>query len=191
MSGPQSAARGQSAGALMLSVGNYPKRLAIGTSQFGHLRNLLAAVLGSNPFYTAKFDAAGANYKMRDLGQFTEYVPFTTKAEIVADQQANPPFGTNLTFPLDRYTRLHQTSGTSGTPIRWLDTPESWNWIVCASRGPRMFSRTAAARAPRICVKTNRRPVSRWGTPRALVMAPKTGARCAKGSSSIHCGAKR
>jgi len=108
----------------------FPKRLAIGTSQFDQLRHLLAAVLGSNPFYTKKFDDAHANYKMRDLGQFTDYVPFTTKAEIVADQEANPPYGTNLTFPLDRYTRLHQTSGTSGRPIRWLDTPESWNWLL-------------------------------------------------------------
>ena len=58
-----------------------------------------------------------------------ERLPLTTKAEITADQQANPPFGTNLTFPVDRYTRLHQTSGTSGTtPLRWLDTAESWDW---------------------------------------------------------------
>jgi phenylacetate-CoA ligase len=34
-----------------------------------------------------------------------------------------------LTYPLDRYTRLHQTSGTSGgRPLRWLDTAESWDW---------------------------------------------------------------
>src|SRR5437870_640677 len=41
-----------------------------------------------------------------------------------------PPYGTNLTFPLERYTRFHQTSGTTGAPLRWLDTPESWNWMV-------------------------------------------------------------
>ena len=53
----------------------------------------------------------------------------TTKAELLEDQAARPPFGTNLTFPLDRYVRLHQTSGSSGdAPLRWLDTAESWNW---------------------------------------------------------------
>jgi len=60
-----------------------------------------------------------------------ERLPLTTKDEITADQQANPPFGTNLTFPMDRYSRLHQTSGTSGTtPLRWLDTTESWDWWI-------------------------------------------------------------
>jgi phenylacetate-CoA ligase len=25
---------------------------------------------------------------------------------------------------------MHQTSGTSGQPLRWLDTPESWSWCL-------------------------------------------------------------
>ena len=57
-------------------------------------------------------------------------LPFTTKAELVADQAENPPYGSNLTYPLERYCRLHQTSGTSGRPLRWLDTPESWAWML-------------------------------------------------------------
>jgi phenylacetate-CoA ligase len=114
----------------MASPGTFPKRLAIGTSQFDQLRVLLAAVFGRNPFYSAKFDAAGVSYKPRHLGEFTDAFPFTTKAEVTADQEAHPPYGTNLTFPLERYTRLCQTSGTSGTPLRWLDTPESWEWML-------------------------------------------------------------
>ncbi len=55
-------------------------------------------------------------------------LPVTTKAEVGADQEAHPPFGTNLTYPLDRYVRIHQTSGTTAKPIRWLDTRESWAW---------------------------------------------------------------
>src|SRR4029079_3574313 len=39
-----------------------------------------------------------------------------------------PPFGTNLTYPIERYARLHQTSGTTGQPLRLLDTAESWDW---------------------------------------------------------------
>src|SRR5208337_4677134 len=43
---------------------------------------------------------------------------------------AHPPYGTNLTFPLNRYVRCHQTSGTSAVPLRWLDTRESWDHLV-------------------------------------------------------------
>jgi phenylacetate-CoA ligase len=58
-----------------------------------------------------------------------ERLPLTTKTEVLADQAANPPYGTNLTYTLDRYVRLHQTSGSSGSlPLRWLDTAESWEW---------------------------------------------------------------
>ena len=58
-----------------------------------------------------------------------ERLPLTTKTELLADQAAHPPFGTNLTYPMDRYVRVHQTSGSSGDqPLRWLDTAESWEW---------------------------------------------------------------
>jgi phenylacetate-CoA ligase len=58
-----------------------------------------------------------------------ERLPFTSKAELLADQAAAAPFGTNLTYPLERYVRLHQTSGSSGDqPLRWLDTEDSWDW---------------------------------------------------------------
>ena len=57
-----------------------------------------------------------------------EDLPFTTKEEIVEDQIRQPPFGTNLTYPIEQYTRIHQTSGTTGKPLFWLDTRESWEW---------------------------------------------------------------
>jgi len=42
----------------------------------------------------------------------------------------HPPFGSNLTYRPARYTRFHQTSGTTQQPLRWLDTPESWAGMV-------------------------------------------------------------
>jgi len=79
-------------------------------------------VLRGNPFYRARLNA------VRGWDDF-ERLPFTTKAQLVADQDAHPPFGSNLSYPLDRYVRLHQTSGSSGgRPLRWLDTAESWEW---------------------------------------------------------------
>jgi phenylacetate-CoA ligase len=87
------------------------------------LRDLLAQVVPANPFYARKF--AGC-----DLAAY-DRLPLTTKAELAADQAEHPPYGTNLTYPRDRYCRLHQTSGSSaGRPLRWLDTPESWDWLL-------------------------------------------------------------
>ena len=85
-------------------------------------RENLPLLLRDNPFYRRRLHA------VRDWEDF-QRLPFTTKAELVADQAANPPFGSNLTFPLEGYVRLHQTSGSAGgSPLRWLDTAESWEW---------------------------------------------------------------
>lgn len=94
------------------------------------LRALLGQLLPGNQFYAAKFDAAGVHKKVSSLADYFDRFPFTTKQELVADQQAHPPYGTSFTYPLDRYTRCHQTSGTTSAPLRWLDTPESWNWML-------------------------------------------------------------
>ena len=91
-------------------------------------RALLKQVLDTNPFYSRKLRDAGIPSPV-SLDRLSE-LPFTTKTEIVADQLAHPPFGTNLSFPLASYTRLHQTSGTTGVPVRWLDTPETWDSFV-------------------------------------------------------------
>jgi len=50
----------------------------------------------------------------------------------VADAGAHPPYGSNLTYPLQSYVRLHQTSGNTGKPLVVLDTRESWEaWKKC------------------------------------------------------------
>ena len=90
-------------------------------AQRERLRPMLEEILVKNPFYRTKLGVSATVDAWSDL-------PFTTKAELSADQAAHPPFGTNLTYPLDRYTRVHQTSGTTGKPLRLLDTRESWQW---------------------------------------------------------------
>lgn len=108
----------------------FPRRTVIGQRQFEQLRELLRSLVPANSFYTAKYEAFGAPSKIARLHDFYERFPFTTKDELTADQAAHPPCGSDLTFPLERYTRCHQTSGTSGAPLRWLDTPESWNSMI-------------------------------------------------------------
>ncbi|MFM8271077.1 MAG: phenylacetate--CoA ligase family protein [Gemmata sp.] len=97
-------------------------------TQLSGVRRLLAQVLPSNPFYARKLGRLDP--KSVDSLEAFARLPFTTKAELTADQAQHPPYGTNLTFPPGRYARFHQTSGTStGHPLHWLDTGESWEWI--------------------------------------------------------------
>ena len=98
--------------------------------QLARLRELLGAVRPSNAFYETKLGPAGIDDSVASLDAFRANCPFTTKSELAADHQANPPYGSNLTYPVEHYTRSHQTSGTSGAPLRWLDTPESWQWMI-------------------------------------------------------------
>ena len=91
------------------------------------LRDLLAVVQTDNPFYRRKLAGVA---EVDTFAAFQACVPFTTKRELVEDQAAHPQYGSNLTYPLDRYTRFCQTSGTAGRPLRWVDTPESWEWML-------------------------------------------------------------
>lgn len=90
----------------------------------------MEAVSFSNPFYRGKLAEAGVAVADFDHLCVLDRLPFTTKAELADNQAAHPPYGTNLTYPIANYVRLHQTSGTTGRPMRWLDTPESWEWIM-------------------------------------------------------------
>ena len=91
------------------------------------INDLLEAILPGNAFYAAKF---GDLRRVESLEEFWTRVPFTTKDELAADHEAHSPYGSNLTFPLQNYTRFHQTSGTRGNPMVWLDDPAGWAWVL-------------------------------------------------------------
>jgi phenylacetate-CoA ligase len=84
---------------------------------------LLELVLERNPFQRGRAEALGLDPRPR-LGD----LPPLTKRELIQDQESHPPFGTNLTYPLEHYTQVFQTSGTTGRPLRVLDTAEDWAW---------------------------------------------------------------
>ncbi len=90
----------------------------------------LLDLLPANRFYARKLTDHGlVPGRLRYPDDWAK-LPLTTKAELVADQSAEPPLGAIHTFPLERYNRFHQTSGTTGRPLRWLDTPESWSGLL-------------------------------------------------------------
>ncbi|MBS0202689.1 MAG: AMP-binding protein [Planctomycetes bacterium] len=113
---------------------DYPEcwsRTQLHSWQSTQLRALLDAIVPANPFWTNKFRDAGVNPDSIQTVEDLRQIPLTTKPELATNQAAFPPYGQNLTFPVTGYARLHQTSGTTtGQPLRWLDTPASWNWLL-------------------------------------------------------------
>lgn len=97
-------------------------RAELAKFQQQRLLELLGEILPRNGFYQEKL---GSRKKVA-----LEDLPFTTKAELHADQESHPPYGRNLTYPLSCYRRLHQTSGTTGRNLRWLDTAASWERLL-------------------------------------------------------------
>ena len=97
------------------------------------LKALVGQLLESNPFWAPRLQAAGLAEGPVDAERLRA-LPTVRKAELVEDQEQNPPYGTNLTFPLESYIRFHQTSGTTGKPMRWLDTADSWKVLLSTWR---------------------------------------------------------
>jgi phenylacetate-CoA ligase len=100
------------------------------TQQLAALNGLIAAIAPTNRFYQLKLAEAEGLSGFGSLADFCARMPFTTKDALVRDQLENPPYGSTLTYPLESYTRYHQTSGTGGRPLIWLDNPESWQWVL-------------------------------------------------------------
>jgi phenylacetate-CoA ligase len=105
------------------------EREALTQIQLKKFQMLLGHVLEKSSFYRGKLVDAGLQ-RPDDVRSMKDYrkLPFTTKGELSIDQAAHPPYGTLPTFPMEQYIRIHQTSGTTGEPLRWLDTEESWSW---------------------------------------------------------------
>lgn len=96
-------------------------------STLDSIRRLLAEVAPSNRFQRDRLSQASS---IASIEEFQSLVPFTTKAQLAADFAAHPPYGSNHTYPLDRYSRFCQTSGTTAQPLAILDTGESWEWML-------------------------------------------------------------
>jgi len=137
------------------------------------LSAMLREVLAQNRFYRQKF----SNIQFDPLNDQLEKLPFTTRAELEQDQLAHPPFGSNLTFSAERYVRYHQTSGSSGRPMCWLDTAESWQWFCKCWRI--IFAAAGVTAADRIMYAFSFGPfVGFWG---AFAGGNSLGALCLPG----------
>jgi phenylacetate-CoA ligase len=87
------------------------------------LKGLIAEVSASNRFQSERLEGV----LLRSLDDLRRIRPID-KDDLLRDQLEHPPFGRNLTYPLERYVHLHQTSGTMGATLRVLDTEDDWAW---------------------------------------------------------------
>lgn len=84
--------------------------------QIRKLREMLTHVANTNPFYANHWRAAGIDVaKVSSLEDF-RLVPMVEKSDFIADQNANPPFGTRMGSFNQNLGRadIYTTSGTSG-----------------------------------------------------------------------------
>jgi phenylacetate-CoA ligase len=100
--------------------------------QLRKLRNLVAWTLESAPWQGARLSDAGidspeALESLDDLRR----IPFMTREDWMASQEADPPYGELLAVPRERAIRHHTTSGTSGSrTLAVLDSAKDWEWIA-------------------------------------------------------------
>jgi phenylacetate-CoA ligase len=88
----------------------------------------------ASPFYARKFREAGAGTSFVSLADLAT-LPFTTKAELKAAMDEEPPFGSNLCVDPDQVKRVYQTSGTSGSPsVLALTRGDMESWTVMGTR---------------------------------------------------------
>ena len=140
------------------------QRDGIRRAQLTALQGLLSELSKhGNGFYKPRLGAAGLTGTLESLEHFTRAMPFTLKSELAEDQRLHPPYGCNLTYPLERYVRIHQTSGTSGTPLRWLDTRESWSTLL--DQWQRVFQAAGIGPADRMFFPFPSAPFSVSGPP--------------------------
>jgi len=102
-------------------------RASLEAAKLARLRELLRTILPHNRFYAEKLGRVLP--QPDDLATLADLagLPFTFKEELVAAAAAagRPA---NLTWPVDRYVRFHQTSGTHGRPLFVFDTADDWKW---------------------------------------------------------------
>lgn len=85
--------------------------------QLAKLKRQADYLYRNSRLYRTKFDEAG--FKPGDLRTLDDLakLPFTTKQELRAGQDVQPPFGLHQAAPMDRIVRMTSTAGTTGKAV--------------------------------------------------------------------------
>jgi phenylacetate-CoA ligase len=99
-------------------------------AQLEKLCDLIKHLRRGNEFYQSRLGKAGITSDVESLKTFARDMPFTTKMDLVWDREEFPPYGSNLTFPIEDYSRFCHSSGTTRGPLPSLDTADSWSAML-------------------------------------------------------------
>lgn len=124
--------------------------------QIHKFREMCIYVYNHSAYYKRRFTEAGLALKdLENIKSITDAarIPISAKSDFVSAQNGKEPFpyGEMLTVPIEQITEYHQTSGTTGSPMRWGDTWADWEWFSDAwatslySRGLRNHDRVYIA----------------------------------------------
>jgi len=94
--------------------------------QLARLNSLLEVVSAENALYRRKL--RGRPLPLSSLDELS-WFPLTLKEDLIAPPE-EPAWCRNLTWPIQRYVRFHQTSGTRGRPMIVPDTADDWCWWI-------------------------------------------------------------
>lgn len=88
----------------------------------------------ASTFYRRKLADAGVRPEAVALADL-DRLPFTTKDELKAAIDDDPPFGSNLSVTADRVKRVYQTSGSTGAPsVLALTAEDVRTWTAIGTR---------------------------------------------------------
>ena len=88
------------------------------------------SVLPLNAFYLRKLRIGAGNVSKSWIKENFDSFEFTSKLELQNSQSFYPPYGDFHYLDLAEYNRFHQTSGSSGKPLLFLDSQDGWEWLL-------------------------------------------------------------
>jgi len=117
--------------------------------QFRRFKNIFKHAYDNSPFYRKRYQEASITIDAIKTLDDIRLIPLTAKDDFRDAQDGKEPFpyGEALAVPIEEVTSYHQTTGTTGKPVRFADTWSDWemyaeNWaMMMYSRGLRPSDR--------------------------------------------------
>ena len=111
--------------------------------QFTRFKRIFKHAYDNSPFYRKKYQEAGVSVDSLRTIEDVRMIPLIAKEDFREGQAGKEPFpyGELLALPIEEVTNYHQTTGTTGQPVRFADTWADWesyaeNWaMMMYSRG--------------------------------------------------------